>query len=61
MRKSIDIKFIIPEDMETEDITLAITVGLEHIDLLRKDSKIFHAEVSDVLLRDRLVIIKEKK
>ena len=61
MSKSITIQFVIPEDMETEDITTAVTVGLEHMDFVDKNSKVFQAEVIEVILRDRLVIIKERK
>ena len=62
MSKSISIQFIIPEEMDTEDIINALHSGLESIKLTRKDySETFQVEIDDVLLRDRLVIIKEMK
>ena len=62
MRKSIDIKVIMPEEMDMEDIVNALHSGLESIKLTRKDySETFQVEIDDVLLRDRLVIIKEMK
>ena len=58
-RKSIDIKFIIPEDIEMENIVDAIHIGLLELTFKNKEFNNFTAEIEDVLLRDKLVIIKE--
>ncbi len=58
--KSLDIKFLIPDDMEMEDLVEALSLGLDQLVFNRGNGSIF-TEVDEVLIRDRLVIIREKK
>ena len=61
--KSLDIKFLIPNDMEMEDLVEAMALGFEEHNIFNRKTgqELFEAEVSEVLIRDRLVIVKEKK
>ena len=61
--KSLDIKFLIPDDMEMEDLVEVLNVGFEELVLFnrRTGQELGDHEVTEALIRDRLVIIREKK
>ena len=62
-RKSIDVKFIIPEDMDIEDLVWIIHDGANDVIITSTDdpSRKFQVELEEALIRDRLIILKEMK
>ncbi len=61
--KSLDIKFLIPDDMEMEDLVESLSSGFDEQNRFNQESgqELRDLEVGEVLIRDRLVIIREKK
>lgn len=61
-RKSIDVKFIIPEDMDIEDLVRIIQAGTDDVGIrFRDNDNIFQVELEEALIRDKLIILKEMK
>jgi len=61
-RKSIDVKFIIPEDMDIEDLVRIIQAGTDDVGIrFRDNDNLFQVELEEALIRDRLIILKEMK
>lgn len=59
-RKSIDVKFIIPEDMDIEDLVRIIQAGTDDVGIrFRDNDNFFQVELEEALIRDRLIILKE--
>jgi len=56
--KSIDVKFIIPDELEIDDLA-KIFDDIDAYDFFKKDGSIFKVKLKHSLMRDKLFIIEE--
>ena len=60
MRKSIDVRFIMPEDMDIEDLVQIIQTGAFGTSIVHKNlESFFQVELEEALIQDNLIILQE--